>query len=189
MPSTSSPALSQLTPKPGCSTVPETSQPSTKGGSPRNTPWARVFQSTGLTPAACTRTRTSVGPGSGRATSASSNTSVPPSSVWRTTRMTVMSLLSGWGSWTILGELRREVAGITPKVLTQNLRSLERDGLVSRKVYPTTPPTVEYALTPLGESISVHLVALNTWTTANFDAVRAAREAYDDRQSTAPQPV
>ena len=48
------------------------------------------------------------------------------------------------------GELRREVAGITPKVLTQNLRNLERDGLISRKVYPTTPPSVEYALTPKG---------------------------------------
>ncbi|HEY0501379.1 MAG TPA: helix-turn-helix domain-containing protein [Kutzneria sp.] len=87
------------------------------------------------------------------------------------------------------GELRREVAGITPKVLTQNLRSLERDGLITRKVYATTPPSVEYALTPLGESISVHLIALNTWTSANFDKIKRAREAYDTTQASLPQPV
>jgi len=87
------------------------------------------------------------------------------------------------------GELRREVAGITPKVLTQNLRSLERDGLISRKVYPTTPPSVEYALTPLGESISGYLIALNNWSSANFDEIKRARAAYDAAQEAAPQPV
>ncbi|MFC0546854.1 winged helix-turn-helix transcriptional regulator [Kutzneria chonburiensis] len=87
------------------------------------------------------------------------------------------------------GELRREVAGITPKVLTQNLRSLERDGLISRKVYPTTPPSVEYALTPLGESISGYLIALNNWTAANFNEIKRSRAAYDAAQQTAPQPV
>jgi DNA-binding HxlR family transcriptional regulator len=87
------------------------------------------------------------------------------------------------------GELRREVAGITPKVLTQNLRSLERDGLITRKVYATTPPSVEYGLTPLGESISGYLIALNNWTTANFDEIRRAREAYDAAQEAAPQLV
>ena len=87
------------------------------------------------------------------------------------------------------GELRREVAGITPKVLTQNLRGLERDGLISRTVYATTPPSVEYALTPLGESISGHLIALNDWTAANFDEIRRAREAYDAAAEAAPQPV
>jgi DNA-binding HxlR family transcriptional regulator len=87
------------------------------------------------------------------------------------------------------GELRREVAGITPKVLTQNLRSLERDGLISRKVYPTTPPSVEYALTPLGESISGYLIALNNWTSANFDEIKRARAAYDAARDAIPQPV
>jgi DNA-binding HxlR family transcriptional regulator len=87
------------------------------------------------------------------------------------------------------GELRREVAGITPKVLTHNLRSLERDGMVSRTVYPTTPPSVEYALTPLGQSISVHLIALNTWTQANFDEIQRSRAAYDAAAEAAPQPV
>jgi DNA-binding HxlR family transcriptional regulator len=87
------------------------------------------------------------------------------------------------------GELRREVAGITPKVLTQNLRSLERDGLISRTVYPTTPPSVEYALTALGESISGHLIALNDWTATNFADIKRARAAYDAAQEAAPQPV
>jgi DNA-binding HxlR family transcriptional regulator len=87
------------------------------------------------------------------------------------------------------GELRREVAGITPKVLTQNLRNLERDGLITRTVYPTTPPSVEYALTPLGESISAHLIALNNWTSANFDEIKRARAAYDAATEAAPQPV
>ena len=87
------------------------------------------------------------------------------------------------------GELRREVAGITPKVLTQNLRSLERDGLVVRTVYATTPPSVEYRLTPLGESISSYLIALNNWTSANFDEIKRARAAYDAAQESAPQPV
>ena len=87
------------------------------------------------------------------------------------------------------GELRREVAGITPKVLTRNLRSLERDGLISRKVYPTTPPSVEYALTPLGESISGYLIALNNWTAANFSEIKKARQAYDAAQEALPHPV
>jgi|SRR5882757_5808712 len=87
------------------------------------------------------------------------------------------------------GELRRAVAGITPKVLTQNLRSLERDGLISRTVYATTPPSVEYALTPLGEGISVILIALNTWTQDNFDDIRQARQAYDTAADALPQPV
>ena len=87
------------------------------------------------------------------------------------------------------GDLRRAVAGITPKVLTQNLRSLERDGMISRKVYATTPPSVEYSLTPLGESISGHLIALNNWSSANFDEIQRARAAYDAAAESVPQPV
>jgi DNA-binding HxlR family transcriptional regulator len=79
------------------------------------------------------------------------------------------------------GELRRAVDGISQKMLTQNLRSLERDGLVTRTVYPTTPPTVEYAHTELGAEITVYLDAISTWTVGNFDRIRAAREAYDTR--------
>jgi DNA-binding HxlR family transcriptional regulator len=79
------------------------------------------------------------------------------------------------------GELRRAVEGISQKMLTQNLRNLERDGLVTRTVYPTTPPTVEYAHTELGAEIGQHLIAINVWTTTNFDRIQAARESYDTR--------
>ncbi|MEV6905217.1 helix-turn-helix domain-containing protein [Amycolatopsis sp. NPDC051372] len=79
------------------------------------------------------------------------------------------------------GELRRAVGGISQKMLTQNLRNLERDGFVSRKFFPTTPPTVEYALTPMGAEVSAHLVALSTWSQSNFDRIRDARSTYDTR--------
>ncbi|WP_370945013.1 winged helix-turn-helix transcriptional regulator [Amycolatopsis sp. cg5] len=79
------------------------------------------------------------------------------------------------------GELRRAVEGISQKMLTQNLRALERDGLITRTVYPTTPPTVEYALTDLGADVSRHLVALSTWSQANFGRIREARETFDSR--------
>ncbi|HKN55985.1 MAG TPA: helix-turn-helix domain-containing protein [Amycolatopsis sp.] len=82
------------------------------------------------------------------------------------------------------GELRRAVEGISQKMLTQNLRSLERDGLVTRTVYPTTPPTVEYALTDMGVDVAAHLIALSSWTQANFARIRQARERYDSRVLT-----
>ncbi|WP_326566606.1 helix-turn-helix domain-containing protein [Amycolatopsis rhabdoformis] len=79
------------------------------------------------------------------------------------------------------GELRRAVGGISQKMLTQNLRYLERDGFVSRTVFPTTPPTVEYALTDMGAEVSAHLVALSRWSQVNFDRIREARDGYDTR--------
>ncbi|SHE57723.1 winged helix-turn-helix transcriptional regulator [Streptoalloteichus hindustanus] len=78
-------------------------------------------------------------------------------------------------------QLRRRVEGISQKVLTQILRTLERDGLVTRSVYPTTPPSVEYALTELGEGIAWHLAALRGWVEDNMPQVNAARAAYDAR--------
>ena len=61
-------------------------------------------------------------------------------------------------------ELRRRVEGITQKVLTQTLRGLERDGLITRTVYPTVPVTVEYRLTPLGGSLATAVNAIKAWT-------------------------
>ncbi|MET0236536.1 MAG: helix-turn-helix domain-containing protein [Kibdelosporangium sp.] len=78
------------------------------------------------------------------------------------------------------GELRRAV-GISQKVLSQNLRALERDGLVRRTVHPTKPPSVEYAMTPLGMGVVAHLVALNEWAEANYTLICAAREEFDVR--------
>jgi len=75
--------------------------------------------------------------------------------------------------------LRRAIEGISQRMLTVTLRSLERDGLVSRTVRPTTPPEVEYALTGLGRSIAVPISALGVWAAQNRDRLRAAREAFD----------
>jgi len=77
-------------------------------------------------------------------------------------------------------ELQREIGGISQKMLTQTLRSLERDGIVNRKVYPVVPPMVEYSLTPLGETLIEPLSALCQWAEAYIPEVEAARNQYDD---------
>ncbi len=78
-------------------------------------------------------------------------------------------------------ELKRLVEGISQRMLTLNLRGLEREGLVSRKIFPTIPPRVEYALTDLGKSLCMHVIALGQWAEENFDAIAAARAAFDAR--------
>jgi DNA-binding HxlR family transcriptional regulator len=72
-------------------------------------------------------------------------------------------------------ELRRGIGGISQKMLTQTLRSLERDGLVSRKVYPVVPPMVEYSLTPLGKSLTEPLEAICRWAEKHLPELQAAR--------------
>jgi DNA-binding HxlR family transcriptional regulator len=76
--------------------------------------------------------------------------------------------------------LQREIGGISQKMLTQTLRGLERDGLVTRKVYATVPPKVEYSLTPLGHTLKDLLYAIKTWSETNIDAVQKAQNNYDD---------
>lgn len=83
-------------------------------------------------------------------------------------------------------ELRRMLDGITQKMLSQTLRTLERDGLVTRTVYPTIPPRVDYELTDLGRSAIGALRAMGEWAGAHADQVIAARKVYDER---AAQPV
>lgn len=61
------------------------------------------------------------------------------------------------------GELHRALIGVTQKMLTQQLRELERDGILHRKVYPQVPPKVEYSVTPLGESLKPILKAMQAW--------------------------
>jgi DNA-binding HxlR family transcriptional regulator len=80
------------------------------------------------------------------------------------------------------GELRRHVEGITQKMLSQTLRALEREGMVRRTVIPTTPPQVEYALTPMGEEVLALLESLRGWAERNMHRVVAARSAYEARQ-------
>lgn len=75
-------------------------------------------------------------------------------------------------------ELRRALDGVTQRMLTLTLRSLERDGLVTRTVTPTIPPRVDYALTPLGRSLWQPIEALTVWALAHHDAIVAARERF-----------
>ena len=77
--------------------------------------------------------------------------------------------------------LHRQIAGISEKMLTQTLRSLERDGLVQRTVFAEVPPRVEYALTPLGQTLCEPLAALRAWVEAHSAAITAAQQAYDRR--------
>ncbi|OIK01282.1 winged helix-turn-helix transcriptional regulator [Streptomyces monashensis] len=76
-------------------------------------------------------------------------------------------------------DLGRKIAGVSPKMLTQTLRTLERDGIISRTVTPSVPVRVDYALTPLGTSLAGLLTAVKAWAETHFDDVRAARETYD----------
>ncbi len=77
------------------------------------------------------------------------------------------------------GELRREVGGVSQKMLTQTLRGLERDGIVSRTVYASVPPKVEYSLTGLGRTLVDILEAIGDWSEKNIEAVLKARDKYD----------
>lgn len=75
--------------------------------------------------------------------------------------------------------LRRLVEGISQRMLTVTLRSLERDGLVLRKVRPTSPPEVEYSLTALGQSLAVTVDVLGQWAVENRHTMRNERERFD----------
>ncbi|MBY8340133.1 helix-turn-helix transcriptional regulator [Streptomyces spinosirectus] len=76
-------------------------------------------------------------------------------------------------------DLSRKIAGVSPKMLTQTLRALERDGLVTRTVTPSVPVRVDYELTELGGSLAQLMTAVKTWAETHFDEVHAAREQYD----------
>jgi DNA-binding HxlR family transcriptional regulator len=76
-------------------------------------------------------------------------------------------------------ELRRSIGGISQRMLTLTLRGLERDGLVTRTVFPTIPPRVDYALTPLGRDLLEPVSALGDWATRNQAKIARAREKFD----------
>ncbi|MCK5830883.1 MAG: helix-turn-helix transcriptional regulator [Methylococcales bacterium] len=76
-------------------------------------------------------------------------------------------------------ELRREIDGISQKMLTQTLRGMERDGLINRKVYATVPPKVEYSLTDLGGLLTQLLEEIRSWSEINVEQVLQAQEKYD----------
>jgi DNA-binding HxlR family transcriptional regulator len=78
-------------------------------------------------------------------------------------------------------ELKREIDGVSQRMLTVTLRQLERDGLVRRTVHPVVPPRVDYALTPLGATLHRTVQALVEWTEQHQNEIAAAHEAYDSR--------
>lgn len=78
-------------------------------------------------------------------------------------------------------ELKRTIGDVSQRMLTLTLRGLERDGLVARVVTPARPPRVDYALTPLGQSLRVPVEALGDWAIAHQQAIRDARAGYDAR--------
>ena len=80
-------------------------------------------------------------------------------------------------------ELRTRVGRVAPKVLTQTLRALERDGMVSRTVFPEVPPHVEYELTGLGRSLLDLVGGLQAWAEGHIGDVAQARDEYDTRNS------
>jgi DNA-binding HxlR family transcriptional regulator len=78
-------------------------------------------------------------------------------------------------------DLSRTIAGISQKMLTQTMRTLERDGLVSRSVTPSVPVRVDYALTALGVSLLPLMQAIKDWAEAHIEQVNTARDSYDKR--------
>src|ERR1700729_3301010 len=79
-------------------------------------------------------------------------------------------------------ELRRSIGGISQRMLTLTLRGLERDGLLTRTVFPTIPPRVDYALTQLGRSLRCAVEPLGSWARAHVADIHKAREKFDGRK-------
>ncbi len=77
--------------------------------------------------------------------------------------------------------LQRSIGGISQKMLAQTLRSLERDGLVTRTIYPEIPPRVEYALTPLGCTLIEPITTIRIWAESHINSVSVAQDTYDAR--------
>ena len=85
------------------------------------------------------------------------------------------------------GELQRRIRGVSQKMLTQTLRSLERDGLVVRKIHPVVPPMVEYTLTPLGRTLISPLEAICEWAESHLPELLAARKRSAARVGLTPR--
>ncbi|MGK5679997.1 winged helix-turn-helix transcriptional regulator [Actinoplanes sp. URMC 104] len=91
--------------------------------------------------------------------------------------LVVMMLADGPQRYTAL---QKRIEGVSPKMLTQTLRGLERDGLIARTVHAEVPPRVDYTLTELGRSLLDLVGALEKWAVLHIDDVLTAREAYDN---------
>lgn len=79
--------------------------------------------------------------------------------------------------------LKREIDGISQKMLSQTLRALEQDGLLTRRAFPTVPVTVEYELTALGRSLNAALDPMIEWAVANMSRVQKARDGFARKQA------
>lgn len=87
------------------------------------------------------------------------------------------------------GELRRHIDGVSEKVLIQQLRELESDGIVRREVYREVPPRVEYSLTELGQKLNAALVPLGRWGHDHMDVIVANKEKKEKAAESAAAPV
>jgi len=95
----------------------------------------------------------------------------------------IVGILTESGEPVRFSELRRAIGGISQKMLTQTLRDLERDGLVTRRAYSVIPPRVEYAITPLGLTLREPLSALSAWTERHMADVKEAQRRFDARSA------
>ena len=86
-------------------------------------------------------------------------------------------------------DIKRATGGISQQMLTRTLRALERDGMVTRTIFPTSPPQVEYRLTELGQSMSEPVLAFGRWVQGHLAEVEAARERFDQRENTGNGPA
>ena len=110
------------------------------------------------------------------------------------TREMVACIADKWSLWTmsVIVEYRRpmrfcimeNIETISQKSLTKTLRGLERDGLITRSVFPTVPVTVQYALTDLGTSLGDAVAGIRAWAYTNMDAIDQARTTYDTTERT-----
>jgi DNA-binding HxlR family transcriptional regulator len=82
-------------------------------------------------------------------------------------------------------DIKRNTAGISQQMLTRTLRGLERDGIVTRTIFPTSPPQVEYSLTALGRSMAEPVLAFGEWVRAHLAEFDAARRRFDERADEA----
>lgn len=94
-------------------------------------------------------------------------------------KWSLLVMLSLGGKRRRFMDVKRSIGDVTQRVLTQTLRKLERDGYISRQVYPTSPPTVEYWLTPMGLSLLELVGGLVVWANQHFDKVMEARKRFD----------
>lgn len=107
-------------------------------------------------------------------------------------RLILEHVTSRWGVLVLLAleersfrfsELRREIGGVSEKMLAQTLQTLERDGIVHRDAKPVIPPRVDYSLTGLGREVAAQVGALAEWTERRMTAVQEARRTYDEARA------